>query len=290
MSPTAVLYVSQAIHGLAYGMLLFLVAPGLTLIFGMMGILNIAHASFAMLAAYFSFQVLQMTGNFWLALLIAPVVAGICGVLTERFLLRTVHKHGHLAELLITVGIMTLILEIVKIFWGTESLVVKIPESLSGLVNFAGLSYPIYRLFVIGVSVVVLGFMALILFKTRLGKIVQAVVSDADMVSALGINTPLVFMLVFGIGIWLAGVAGAVAGPLLTVFPGLADQLGMDAFVVVVVGGFGSLGGAFIVALFLGELNAYGIQFIPRLAPVLMFAFMALVLAFKPKGLFGERE
>lgn len=290
MSPTAVLYVSQAIHGLAYGMLLFLVASGLTLIFGMMGILNIAHASFAMLAAYFSFQVLQMTGNFWLALLIAPVVAGICGVLTERFLLRTVHKHGHLAELLITVGIMTIILELVKFFWGTESLVVKIPESLSGLVNFAGLSYPIYRLFVIGVSVVVLGFMALILFKTRLGKIVQAAVSDSDMVSALGINTPLVFMLVFGIGIWLAGVAGAVAGPLLTVFPGMADQLGMDAFVVVVVGGFGSLGGAFIVALFLGELNAYGIQFIPRLAPVLMFAFMAVVLAFKPKGLFGERE
>jgi branched-chain amino acid transport system permease protein len=290
MSPTAVLYVSQAIHGLAYGMLLFLVASGLTLIFGMMGILNIAHASFAMLAAYFSYQVLQMTGNFWAGLLIAPIVAGIIGVLTERFLLRTVHKHGHLAELLITVGIMTLILELVKLFWGTESMVVKIPDSLGGLVNFAGLNYPIYRLFVIGLSVVVLGFMALILFKTRLGIIVRAAVSDADMVSALGINTPLVFMLVFGIGIWLAGVAGAVAGPLLTVFPGMADQLGMDAFVVVVVGGFGSLGGAFIVALFLGELNAYGIQFIPRLAPVLMFAFMALVLAFKPMGLFGERE
>ena len=290
MSPTAVLYVAQAIHGLAYGMLLFLVASGLTMIFGMMGILNIAHASFAMLSAYFCYQVLLMTGNFWVALLIAPVVAGICGVLTERFLLRTVHKHGHLAELLITVGIMAVILEIVKIFWGTESLVVKIPQSLSGLVNFAGLTYPIYRLFVIGLSVVVLGFMALILFKTRLGKIVRAAVSDADMVSALGINTPLVFMLVFGIGIWLAGMAGAVAGPLLTVFPGMADQLGMDAFVVVVVGGFGSLGGAFIVALFLGELNAYGIQFIPRLAPVLMFAFMAFVLAFKPMGLFGERE
>jgi len=290
MSPTAVLYVAQAIHGLAYGMLLFLVASGLTLIFGMMGILNIAHASFAMLSAYFCYQVLLMTGNFWVALLIAPVVAGICGVLTERFLLRTVHKQGHLAELLITVGIMIFIVEIVNLFWGTESLVVKIPQSLSGLVNFAGLTYPIYRLFVIGLSVVVLGFMALILLKTRLGKIVRAAVSDADMVSALGINTPLVFMLVFGIGIWLAGVAGAVAGPLLTVFPGMADQWGMDAFVVVVVGGFGSLLGAFIVALFLGELNAYGIQFIPRLAPVLMFAFMALVLAFKPMGLFGERE
>jgi branched-chain amino acid transport system permease protein len=290
MSPTTVLYVAQAIHGLAYGMLLFLVASGLTLIFGMMGILNIAHASFAMLAAYFSFMVLQMTGNFWLALLIAPVIAGICGVVTERFLLRPVHKHGHLSELLITVGIMMLILEIVKLFWGTESLVVKMPDSLSGLVRVAGLTYPVYRLFVIGLSVFVLGFMALILFKTRLGMIVRAAVSDPEMVSALGVNTPLVFMLVFGIGIWLAGVAGAVAGPLLTVFPGMADQLGMDAFVVVVVGGFGSLLGAFIVALFLGELNSYGIQFIPRLAPVLMFAFMALVLAFKPLGLFGERE
>jgi branched-chain amino acid transport system permease protein len=290
MSPTTVLYVAQAIHGLAYGMLLFLVASGLTMIFGMMGILNIAHASFAMLSAYFCYQVLLMTGNFWVGLLVAPVIAGICGVLTERFLLRNVHKQGHLAELLITVGIMMVILEIVKVGWGAESLVVKIPESLSGLVNFAGLTYPIYRLFVIGLSIVILGIMALILFKTRLGKIVRAAVSDADMVSALGINTPLVFMLVFGIGIWLAGVAGAVAGPLLTVFPGMADQLGMDAFVVVVVGGFGSLLGAFIVALFLGELNAYGIQFIPRLAPVLMFAFMALVLAFKPMGLFGERE
>jgi len=290
MSPTTVLYVAQAIHGLAYGMLLFLVASGLTMIFGMMGILNIAHASFAMLSAYFCYQVLVMTENFWVALLIAPLIAGICGVLTERFLLRTGHKQGHLAELLITVGIMMVILECVKIGWGAESLVVKIPPSLSGLVNFAGLTYPIYRLFVIGLSIVILGIMALILFKTRLGKIVRAAVSDADMVSSLGINTPLVFMLVFGMGIWLAGVAGAVAGPLLTVFPGMADQLGMDAFVVVVVGGFGSLLGAFIVALFLGELNAYGIQFIPRLAPVLMFAFMAIVLAFKPMGLFGERE
>ena len=290
MSPTAVLYVAQAIHGLAYVMLLFLVASGLTMIFGMMGILNIAHASFAMLSAYFCYQVLLMTGNFWVALLIAPVIAGFCGILTERFLLRTVHQQGHLAELLITVGIMMVILEGVKVGWGSESLVVKIPQSLSGLVNFAGLTYPIYRLFVIGLSIVILGIMALILFKTRLGKIVRAAVSDADMVSALGINTPLVFMLVFGIGIWLAGVAGAVAGPLLTVFPGMADQLGMDAFVVVVVGGFGSLLGAFIVALFLGELNAYGIQFIPRLAPVLMFAFMAIVLVFKPIGLFGERE
>lgn len=289
MSPTAVLYVSQAIHGLAYGMLLFLVASGLTMIFGMMGILNLAHASFYMLAGYFSYTVLKLGGNFWLALLIAPVVAGFCGLLVERFLLRTVHAQGHLAELLITVGIAMVILELVKLFWGTESMMIKMPRSLDGLLNFAGLSYPVYRVFVIGLSAVILGIMALILFKTRLGKIVRAAVADADMVSALGINTPLVFMLVFVIGTWLAGVAGVVAGPLLTVFPGMADQIGMDAFVVVVVGGFGSLLGAFVVALFLGELNAYGIQFIPRLAPVLMFAFMAIVLAFKPMGIFGER-
>jgi branched-chain amino acid transport system permease protein len=290
MSPTVVLYVSQAIHGLAYGMLLFLVSSGLTMIFGMMGILNLAHASFAMLAAYFCYQVVRMIDNFWVALLIAPLVAGFVGVITERYLLRPLHKQGHLAELLVTVGIMLVILEFVKLFWGTESLVVKIPPSLDGLISFAGMTYPIYRIFVIVLSALVLGFMILILYKTRLGKVVRATVADADMVNALGINTPLVFMLVFGIGTWLAGIAGVVAGPLLTVFPGMADQLGMDAFVVVVVGGFGSLGGAFLVSLILGELNAYGIQFIPRLAPVLMFAFMAAVLAVKPLGLFGERE
>ena len=185
---------------------------------------------------------------------------------------------------------MFVILEVVKLFWGTESLEVKIPEALDGLVHFAGLTYPIYRLFIIGLSALVLLIMALLLYKTRLGMIVRAAVDDADMVNALGINTPVVFMFVFGVGTWLAGIAGVVAGPLLTVFPGMADQMGMDAFVVVIVGGFGSLIGAFIVALFLGELNAYGIQFIPRLAPILMFAFMAIMLAFRPMGLFGERE
>ena len=292
MDPQTAMYVAQGIHGLAYGMLLFLVASGLTLIFGMMGILNIAHASFFMLAGYFCFQVLTMTNNFWLSLLLAPLAAGILGILVERFLLRRVQAHGlgHVGELLLTLGIMLIIAQAVKVFWGTESLVIKIPESLEGIVTVAGLKYPIFRLFVIGLSFVILCILALILFKTRLGKIVRAAVTDADMVSSLGINMPVVFMLVFGIGTWLAGVAGVAAAPLLTVFPGLADQMGMDAFVVVVVGGFGSLLGAFVVSLCLGELNAYGVQFIPRLAPVLTFAFMAIVLSFKPTGFFGERE
>jgi len=290
MDATTAMYVAQGIHGLAYGMVLFLVASGLTLIFGMMGILNLAHASFFMLSAYLAYQVLQMTDNFWMALLFAPVGTAILGVLVERFLLRKVHAFGFIGQLLLTVGVSLVILEGVKVFWGTENLPLKMPEILTGLVTIAGMEYPIYRLFMIGLSLVLLVILALILYKTRLGMVVRAAVSDADMVNALGINVPLVFMFVFGVGTWMAGVAGVVIAPILTVFPGLADQMGMDAFIVVVVGGFGSLGGAFLVAIICGLLSSYGVQFVSTLAPMLMFIFMAIVLAIKPMGLFGERE
>ena len=284
MDSTTAMYVAQTLNGLAYGMLLFLLASGLTLIFGMMGILNIAHASFFMLSAYFCHTFLDMTGSFWLALLVAPVVTAVFGVICERFLLRRVHAFGHIGELLITVGISLVILEGIKFFWGTESLLIAVPKSLNGFIPIVDLNYPVYRIFIIGLALLILVLMAIILYKTRLGMVIRAAVSDADMVNALGVNVPIVFMLVFGIGTWLAGVAGVIITPILTVFPGMADQVGMDAFVVVVTGGFGSLLGAFIVALFLGELNAFGIQFIPKLAPVLMFAFLAIVLAFKPMG------
>ena len=292
MSPETQMYLAQGIHGLAYGMLLFLVASGLTLIFGMMGILNIAHASFFMVAAYLCVTVLQVSGNYWLALLLAPLGAAALGILVERFLLRRVQASGlgHVAELLLTLGVAIVMAEAVKLIWGTEGLQVMIPPALAGLVNFGGLEYPLYRLYIIGLSLVVLLLLSLVLFKTRLGTIVRAAVSDPDMVSALGVNTKVVFMVVFGLGTWMAGIAGVAAAPILTVFPGLADQIGMEAFVVVVVGGFGSLFGALVAALFLGELNSFGIQFLPKLSPVLMFAFMALVLAFKPTGLFGDRE
>ena len=290
MDATTAMYVAQGIHGLAYGMVLFLVASGLTLIFGMMGILNLAHASFFMLSAYFSYSVLHLTGNFWLALLIAPLATAMAGILVERFLLRKVHAFGHIGELLLTVGVSLVILEGVKVFWGTENLPLPVPKVLQGLVMLGGMEYPIYRLFMIGLSLVLLVILALILYKTRLGMVVRAAVSDADMVNALGINVPLVFMFVFGVGTWMAGVAGVVIAPILTVFPGLADQMGMDAFIVVVVGGFGSLGGAFLVAIICGLLSSYGVQFVSTLAPVLMFIFMAIVLVIKPMGLFGERE
>ncbi len=290
MDPVTAMYVAQGIHGLAYGMILFLVASGLTLIFGMMGILNLAHASFFMLAAYFSYTVLKLTGNFWLAMLIAPVAAASLGVLVERFLLRRVHAFGHIGELILTLGVGLVILESVKAFWGTVNLPLPPPESLQGLINIGGMEYPVYRLFVIAMALLLLVFLAIILYKTRLGMVVRAAVSDSGMVNALGINVPLVFMLVFGVGTWMAGVAGVAIAPILTVFPGLADQMGLDAFIVVVVGGFGSLAGAFIVSIICGLLNSYGVQFVSSLAPVLMFIFMAIVLGIKPMGLFGERE
>ena len=290
MDQTTAMYVAQGLHGLAYGMVLFLIAAGLNVIFGMMGVLNLAHASFFMLSAYLGFQFVSITGNFWLALLLAPLVTAICGVLMERFLLTKVHAFGHMGELILTLGVAQIILAAVKGIWGTESLPLKMPPLLEGRVTFAGLDYPIYRLFIIGLALAILAIMTLLLYKTRLGKIVRAAVSDAGMVNALGINIPLVFMMVFGIGIWMAGVAGVAIAPILTVFPGLADQVGMDAFIVVVTGGFGSLLGAFVVSIIFGLLSSYGVQFFSQFASVLIVGFMAIVLAIRPNGLFGARD
>jgi len=290
MNPTTSMYVAQGLHGLAYGMILFLIASGLNVIFGMMGVLNLAHASFFMLSAYLGYQVVALTGSFWLALLLAPLGSALVGVAMERFLLRRVHAFGHMGELILTVGVGSIVLAAVKSIWGTENLQLKMPAILSGRVSVAGLEYPVYRLFIIGLALVILAVMMLLLYRTRLGKIVRAAVSDAGMVNALGINIPLVFMLVFGVGVWMAGVAGVAIAPILTVFPGLADQVGMDAFIVVVTGGFGSLAGAFIVSLIFGLLSSYGVQFMSELAPVLIVAFMAIVLAIRPHGLLGARD
>jgi branched-chain amino acid transport system permease protein len=290
MDPITAMYVAQGIHGLAYGMVLFLIASGLNVIFGMMGVLNLAHASFFMLSAYLGFQFVSLTGNFWMTLLLAPVATAVCGVLMERFLLRKVHAFGHMGELILTLGVAQIVLAGVKIIWGSESLPLKMPPILEGQVAWAGLNYPIYRLFIIGLALLVMGIMGLLLYKTRLGKIVRAAVSDAGMVNALGINVPLVFTLVFAIGIWMAGIAGVAIAPILTVFPGLADQVGMDAFIVVVTGGFGSLAGAFVISIIFGLLSSYGVQFVSQFAPVLIVLFMAIVLVIRPQGLLGARE
>ena len=290
MDPTTVMYVSQGLQGLAYGMILFLIASGLNIIFGMMGILNMAHAAFFMLGAYICYQIVAMTGNFWLGFLFAPIVTAALGVLVQQLFLRKAHVLGNFGELILTMGIASVIVAAIKKFWGTQNLPLSMPDSLNGMVSVVGISYPAYRLFVIGLALVVLVLMMLLLYRTRLGKIVRAAVSDREMVNALGININLVFMFVFGGGIWLAGLAGVAIAPILTVFPGLADQVGMDAFIVVVTGGFGSLVGAFIVSIIFGLLSSYGVQFLSNFAPVLMVCFMAIVLVIRPNGLFGVKE
>ncbi len=282
-------FVIQFLHGLAYGMLLFLVASGLTLVFGMMNVLNIAHASFYMLGAYFSYQMLKMVGNFWIGLIVCPILVGFLGILMERFLLRRVHAAGHVQEFVITFGILFVINESVKWIWGTEPLPVPIPTALSGSVMIVGSVYPAYRLFILFFSLGVLALMAYILMKTRLGITVRAAVSDRDMVSALGTNTPYVFMLVMGIGSWLAGLAGVIAGPFISTYPGMALEILVDCFVVTVTGGLGSLLVAIVASFLIGQLSSFGILFIPRFAIVFAFLLMTVVLIIKPTGLFGEK-
>ena len=287
---TASIYIIQAMHGLVYGMLLFLVASGLTLVFGMMGVLNLAHAAFYMLGAYLAYTVTVHSGNFWLSLIVAPLIVGILGAGIERFLLRKAHKGGHVAELLLTFGIFYVLSELVRLIWGSNPLPVPVPPILSGDIPFMGMTYPIYRLFILLFSAIILTGMALLLMRTRIGILVRAAVSDGDMVDALGTNVPGLFMGVFGGGAALAALAGVIAAPFLSVFPGMGLDVLLDCFVVIVIGGFGSLFGAFIASLTIGELQSFGILWFPRLAMVFQFLLMAIVLIVRPTGLFGEKE
>ena len=277
------------LHGLVYGVLIFLVASGLSIVFGMMGVLNLAHASFYMLGAYIGITVVRMTDNFWLALIIAPILAAAAGSAAQHFLLRPLRNAGHLFELIITVGLSFVMLESVKWVWGTEPVAVSVPAALSGSIQILGSTYPVYRLFVFCFGLAVLGVLALILYKTSLGMIVRAAITNPVMVNALGTNTPLVFNMVFALGTGLAGVAGVIAGPILGIYPGMALAVGMDVFVVVVVGGLGSLVGAIIASFLIGELQSFGVFFFPEFSIILIFLIMAVVLSIRPQGLFGEK-
>ncbi len=276
------------LHGLVYAGLLFLVSSGLTLVFGMMNVLNFAHASFYMLGAYFSYSLLRVTDSLWVSLLICPLLLFLLGALIERYLLRRVHVYGHLHELLLTFGLAYIIGELVKLTWGNYPLGVNLDGFLAGSVNLFGLTYPVYRLFMFACAVVISLVLAAVLYKTRIGIIVRAAVDDNEMVNSLGINVPRIFMGVFAFGAALSGFAGVIAGPLLSTYPGMATEILIDAFVVIVIGGFGSLGGALLASLMIGELQAFGTLLFPDLSMALIYMLMALVLIIKPSGLFGE--
>ncbi|MCL5125736.1 MAG: branched-chain amino acid ABC transporter permease [Deltaproteobacteria bacterium] len=276
-------------HGLTYAGLLFLVSSGLTLVFGMMNVLNFAHATFYMLGAYLSWTFLRTTDNFLFSLLAAPTLLFFIGVFVERFLLRRVHVLGHVYELLLTFGLAYVFTELVKWIWGTNPLAVPITGFLAQSVNLFGITYPVYRLFVFFSAVLVGLLMALVLYKTRVGIIIRGAVDDSDMVGALGINVPSLFMATFGFGAALSGFAGVIAGPLLTTFPGMGDAILVDAFVVIVVGGLGSLGGAVFASLIIGELQSFGVLLFPKFSLALIYLLMAVVLVVKPSGLFGRQ-
>ena len=283
------IYATQALHGLVYGMLLFLVSSGLTLVFGMMGILNIAHAAFYMLGAYLAYSTVHLTGSFWLSLLVAPVVVGALGALVERFFLRRTHAFGHAYELLLTFGLFFMFGEAIRWAWGNYPLQIPVPAGLAGSVPFMGGQYPVYRLFILAVSVAICAVMGLVLLRTRVGIVIRSAVADAEMVSALGINTPLVSLGVFGAGSALAALAGVIAAPFLQADPSMGAAILTDAFVVIVIGGFGSLLGALLAALMIGELQSFGVLWFPQFALVFQFLLMAVVLILRPQGLLGEK-
>ena len=279
------------LHGLAYAGLLFLVSAGLTLVFGMMNVLNFAHAAMYMLGAYFSYSImLRFTGQLWLSLLVCPIILFVIGGLTERFLLRRVHAYGHVQELLLTFGLAYIITELVKWYWGNYPLAVNIGGFLGSTIQIFGMTYPVYRMFIFVCAIFVGAVMAFILYKTRLGIILRASVNDRGMTNILGVNVPFVFMGVFGFGAALSGFAGVIAGPLLSTFPGMAQEILIDAFVVIVVGGFGSLGGAVVASFLIGELQSFGVLLFPNLSIALVYLLMAVVLITKPSGLFGEEQ
>ena len=311
-------FLVQLLNSLSYGLLLFMLSSGLTLIFSMMGVLNFAHASFYMLGAYFAYQLSRYLG-FWPALVIAPFAVGALGALTERYGLRTVHKYGHVAELLFTFGLFYLIEEVVHLIWGRAPVNYPIPEAL----NFTAFtiystSYPAYRVFMMAVSIGMLVALYVVLTRTRVGMIIQASLSHPDMVEALGHNVPRVFMLVFGGGCALAGLAGVIGGNAFVTEPGMAAAVGSIVFVVVVFGGMGSLAGAFVASLFFGAVQTFAVALdwslldlvrhagldvaadsglrqvlsisIAQAAPVLPYLLMVLMLIVRPTGLMGTRE
>ncbi|MCO5107567.1 MAG: branched-chain amino acid ABC transporter permease [Burkholderiaceae bacterium] len=317
--------VISLLNGISYGLLLFMLASGLTLIFSMMGVLNFAHASFYMIGAYVAYQIstwldelLPGTG-YWIALVVAPLVVGAIGAVVERYGLRRVHRWGHVPELLFTFGLSFIVVELVQIIWGRAAVPYQVPPALGGsLFIVYSTHFPAYRGFMMLVAALMLFAIWLMLTRTRIGLVIQAALTHPETVEALGHNVPRVFMLTFGGGTALAGLAGVIGGNAYVTEPSMAALVGSIIFVVVVVGGMGSLGGAFIASLLIGLMQTFaigidwttlsllrsiGLQAGPdtplyslwslklsQVAPVLPYLLLVLILIFRPKGLMGTRE
>jgi branched-chain amino acid transport system permease protein len=301
------LFLLQALNGVQFGILLFLVAAGLTLIFGVMDLINLAHGVLYMVGAYLTATFTAMTGDFFVGLAIALPAALLFGIVLERLVFRFLYDRDHLEQVLATFGLILILNEGVKIIWGAAPISVPVPEILSGSVPlFGNMRYPVFRLAIIAAGLMTAVGLWYLIARTRVGMLLRAGATNGPMVSALGVDIRRLFMLVFALGAMLAGFAGAMVGPILSVEPGMGDQVLILTFVVIVIGGVGSIRGAFVAAILVGVVDAVGRTFGPiwlrsimeasaasqtgrTLAPMLIYILMALVLAIRPGGLFPAK-
>ena len=281
------LILAQLLNGLVYGVLLFLTAAGLSLIFGLMNVVSLAHGSFFMLGAFLGLSVFHATNNFWLALLLAPAAVAAMGLLVERLFMRRLYRRGHMDQVLLTFGFTFVFFDIVQSVWGRTILSVPAPASLQAAIHIGFGVFSAYRLFLIALGGALALLMWLVLERSRLGAMVRAGVDDAAMAAGLGGNIPALFSGIFGAGVALAGLGGVAAAPVLGVYPGLDAEIMIPAFIVIVIGGMGSLRGAFLGSMLIGEADTFGKAYFPSMALFLIYLVMAIVLLLRPQGLFG---
>ncbi|MES2688399.1 MAG: branched-chain amino acid ABC transporter permease [Pseudomonadota bacterium] len=282
-------FLIQLLNSVQYGLLLFMLAAGLTLIFGIMGVVNLAHGSFYMLGAYLAWSLSAQLGSQTLAILVGAVLSAIFGLALEWLLFRHFYHRDHLDQVLLTFGLIYIFEELRSILWGDDVHGVPIPELLSASIPLTeNLSYPVYRLFMSAVCIALAVGLYLLISKTRLGMKIRAGAFNRDMAGALGINIKLIHAVVFALGVTLAAVAGMIAAPIASVYPNMGSQVLIMCFVVVVIGGIGSVRGAMIAALLVGLVDTFGKVLLPQVAGMLVYMLMAAVLLWKPEGLFKQ--
>lgn len=283
------LFFVQLINGLQYGLLLFLIASGLTLVFGVMGILNLAHGSMYMVGAYLVWYFVAVTGSFTVSAILSAVIALGLGILIERVLIQRLYNRNHLDQVLLTIGMIFVFNSLQSILWGNDPYGVAVPEALSGSVPFTdNSSYPVYRIFAALVCIAIAAALYFVVSKTRLGMLIRAGESNREMVEALGVNIKSLYTIVFAIGVMLAAVSGIIAAPMRSIVPGMGESVLITCFVVVVIGGMGSIKGAFVGALLVGVISTFAAVLMPTMSNMIIYIFMILVLLVKPQGLFAK--
>jgi len=282
-------FLIQLLNSVQYGLLLFLLASGLTLIFGIMGVINLAHGSFYMLGAYLALSLTQFTGNLFLAVLLGMPLAVIFGFLLERVFFTRLYERDHLQQVLLTYGLILVLDECRSLLWGNDVHSVAVPALFDWSIPLTeNLSYPVYRLVVSGICLLIAAAMYVVIQRTKLGMMIRAGTSNREMTQALGIDVALVHGFVFASGVALAALAGMIAAPISSVFPGMGGQILIITFVVVVIGGIGSLEGAMAAALLIGLADTFGKVWLPQIAGMAVYLLMGLVLLLRPAGLFGR--